>query len=384
MPREIKRVLFIKMTPGLKVVINYKKHLENVIDSILHKNGLSFLLVFSPSNIFYVTGSDAPSALVISQNGEVSALVTRLEYVRAVSEMRLGEAYAFTKQDEVSEYEKIIKGDLYEAIAQIVGSGEKIGIVGGSLELKDQLKGKLNRELADYTKEFYLLRRSKDDEEVRLMEQASRIAEQALRRAIDLIEPGVTESELAGEILKVIVSSGAEPSFPPIVAFGEHSAHPHAKPSLKKLMRGDLVKIDLGAKYQGYCSDMTRTFVYGNPSEKQKKIYRAVLRAQEASIDAVKDGVKAKDIHMIAYNVLKEEGLSAYFNHGLGHGVGIDIHEEPYLNSQSETELIVGDVVTIEPGVYLAGYGGVRIEDMLLVQRGTSRTLTFFTKDIAI
>jgi Xaa-Pro aminopeptidase len=372
------------MTPGLKVVINYKKHLENVIDSILHKNGLSFLLVFSPSNIFYVTGSDAPSALVISQNGEVSALVTRLEYVRAVSEMRLGEAYAFTKQDEVSEYEKIIRGDLYEAIAQIVGSSEKIGIVGGSLELKDQLKGKLNRELADYTKEFYLLRRSKDDEEVRLMEQASRIAEQALRKAIDLIEPGVTESELAGEILKVIVSSGAEPSFPPIVAFGEHSAHPHAKPSLKKLMRGDLVKIDLGAKYQGYCSDMTRTFVYGNPSEKQKKIYRAVLRAQEASIDAVKEGAKAKDIHMIAYNVLKEEGLSAYFNHGLGHGVGIDIHEEPYLNSQSETELIVGDVVTIEPGVYLAGYGGVRIEDMLLVQRGTSRTLTFFTKDIAL
>jgi Xaa-Pro aminopeptidase len=129
---------------------------------------------------------------------------------------------------------------------------------------------------------------------------------------------------------------------------------------------------------------MTRTFVYGDPSEKQKKIYRAVLRAQEASIDAVKEGVKAKDLHMIAYNVLKEEGLSAYFNHGLGHGVGIDIHEEPYLNSQSETELIVGDVVTIEPGVYLAGYGGVRIEDMLLVQRGTSRTLTFFTKDIAL
>jgi Xaa-Pro aminopeptidase len=365
-------------------VINYKKRLERIIEDIILKNGLTRLIISSPSNIFYVTGSDAPSALVLSPDGELSALTTRLEYFRAVSEMRIGEALAYTKQEEVSEYERVIKGDLIEAMAQLVGGSEKVGIVGATLELKEQLKGKLNRELLDLSKDFSMLRRVKDEEEVKLMEHASRIAEQALRRAVDAIELGVAESEVAAEILRVIVAAGAQPSFLPIVAFGEHSAHPHAKPGLRRLTKGDLIKIDLGAKYEGYCSDMTRTFVYGNVSERQKRIYTAVLKAQEASIDAVKEGAKAKDIHMVAYSHLKSEGLSAYFNHGLGHGVGLDVHEEPYLNPQSESTLIAGDVVTIEPGVYLPGYGGVRIEDMVLVQRETGRVLTLFTKDISI
>ena len=353
---------------------------------LVESRGLDAVIVLLQSNIFYLTSSDAPSAAVLFHDGRLVALAPRLEYLRALEEVSEGEVYAYARFFEPSEYEKIIAGDLYDALASLLKQEDTraLGAVGAPLEARQKLSEKLGREPADITKDFAALRRSKDQEELRLMRRAVAIAEEAMRAAVDNLERGVTEVEVLARVLSVIARRGALPSFTPIVAFGEHSAHPHAKPSARELREGDLVKLDLGARVGGYCSDITRTFVYGKPSPKQERLFKAVLRAQQRALEAVAKGAPAKQVFFKAYDTLKEEGLHTYFNHGLGHGVGIDIHEAPTLNSESDEALVENDVVTVEPGVYLAGYGGVRIEDMVLVVEGGYEELTRFAKDPVI
>jgi len=347
---------------------------------------LDAVAVFSPSNVLYLTSSDAPSAVLVFRSGEVISLAPRLEYLRALEEVSVGEVYTFSRVGELSEYEKAIPGDVYEAIAAVVRErgARRVGVAGASLETRQKLAEKLGVELTDFSKELQRLRRVKDEEELKVMRNAVALAEEAMRLAIDSLERGVTELEVLARVLSFLARRGSGLPFTPIIAFGDHSAHPHAKPQGRALREGDLVKIDLGARVDGYCSDITRTLVFGKPSPKQERLLRAVRRAQEAAIEAVRSGAPAKDVYGKAYSALKEEGLSAYFNHGLGHGVGVDIHEPPALNAESEEFLLAGDVVTIEPGVYLAGYGGVRIEDMVLVLEDGHECLTHFAKDPVI
>lgn len=342
--------------------------------------------VFSSSNVFYLTSSDAPSVVLVFKSGEVISLSPRLEYLRALEEVKVGEVYAFSKAGELSEYEKVIPGDLYEAVAAVLREKgvDRVGVAGASLEVRQKLSEKFSIELVDFSKELQSLRRVKDEEELKAIRSAIVLAEEAMRLAIDSLEKGVTEREVLARVLSFITRRGSGIPFMPIIAFGEHSAHPHAKPQGRALREGDLIKIDLGARVDGYCSDITRTLVFGKPSPKQERLLRAVRKAQEVALEAVRNGVSAKDVHRRAYDALKEEGLSAYFNHGLGHGVGVDVHEPPTLNAESVESLIAGDVVTIEPGVYLAGYGGVRIEDMVLVLEDGYECLTHFAKDPVI
>lgn len=360
----------------------FRSHVENLL-KVLGEKGLKAALVFSPSNVFYFTGSDAPFVTLIFEDYRVISLSSRLEYLRSVEEHLVGEVYAFSRSSEVAEYEKSIQGDPYEAIKRLLEgiSPEKIGVAGASFEIKQKLSERIGQGFQDVSRELTLLRRQKDALELDRIKTATRIAERAMAKAIDSLEKGVTEQEIVAEILSIIIKSRAYPSFDPIVAFGEHAAHPHAKPRSRELREGDIVKIDLGAKYGGYCSDMTRTIVFGKPSPKQERIFKAVLKAQEKVISEIRSGVEAKHVHEVAYKTLQEEGLHYYFNHGLGHGVGIDIHEEPFLNFESETKLLPGDVVTVEPGVYMAGYLGVRIEDMVLVLENGSELLTYFPRE---
>ncbi|MEZ0346534.1 MAG: Xaa-Pro peptidase family protein [Infirmifilum sp.] len=361
----------------------FKNHIEKLLRILADKN-LKAALVFSSPNVFYFTGTDAPIAALISEDSSVTLISNRLEYLRAVEEHAVGEVYAFSKSKDIAEYEKILQGDAYDAIKHLVEGvpPEKIGVAGAGRELQEKLKEKLGSGFQDISKEIILLRRQKDQVELERIKTAARIAERAMGRAVDALERGITEYEVVAEILSVILRHRAYPSFDPIVAFGEHAAHPHAKPSNRELREGDFVKIDLGARYQGYCSDMTRTVIFGKSSPKQERIFNAVLKAQERALTLLRPGVKARQVHEAAYQALQEEGLHYYFNHGLGHGVGIEIHEEPYLNAESETELIPGDVVTVEPGVYMAGYLGVRIEDMVLVTNDGSEVLTYFARSL--
>ncbi|PLJ77279.1 M24 family metallopeptidase [Infirmifilum sp. SLHALR2] len=363
----------------------FKNHVERLL-RVLTNRGLQAALIYSSPNIFYFTGTDAPSVSIILENGEVLLVASRLEYLRAVEERAVGDVYAFSSQEEVAEYERVVERDLYGAVKKLLGSipPEKVGIAGASPDVKKRLAEKLGAEPLDITREVLNLRRQKDSAEISRIRESIRVAELAMRKALDTLDKGVREVDIAVEVLSLILKSGAQPSFDPIIAFGDHAAQPHAKPTQRELREGDVVKIDLGAKVNGYCSDMTRSVIFGKPSQKQERVFRAVIKALEKSIESLQAGKAAKEVYSAAFKALKEEGLHIYFNHGLGHGVGIEIHEEPYLNSENESPLLVGDIVTIEPGVYMAGYLGVRIEDMLYVREDGAELLTYFPRDYLV
>jgi Xaa-Pro aminopeptidase len=367
-------------------VVDFAGHVRRVIQEVLVKKDLAALIVAAQSNVFYLTGSDAPSTAILFLDGSVKTLSSRLEYTRTLDESRLGEHFVYTKSEDTSEYENVIKGDLYEAISELVKEmrGSKLGAAGFSTEALRKLEEKLGSSLVDVSGDFKLVRRVKEPSELAAMRRAVSVAERALSKALDSLERGVTEADLTAEIISVILRSGAELAFPPIVAFGDHAAHPHAKPGLRELREGDLVKIDLGARVEGYCSDLTRTVVYGRADERKRRAFEAVLKAQEEALALLKAGVEAREAHLRAYEVLKKEGFSKYFNHGLGHGVGIDVHEDPLLNAESQAKLVEGDVVTVEPGVYLHRWGGIRIEDMALVAGERAELLTSFSKSFEL
>jgi Xaa-Pro aminopeptidase len=191
------------------------------------------------------------------------------------------------------------------------------------------------------------------------------------------VAAGIREYEVAAEIEYAMRKQGSSgTAFETIVASGVYSAFPHGCCSDRKIREGDLVVVDVGATYKSYRSDMTRTFVAGNPSEKQKKLYQIVKKAQEKAFEAVKPNVKAADVDAAARKIIADAGYGDCFVHNLGHGVGLEVHEPPTLSPDSKDVLAAGNVVTVEPGIYLVGYGGVRIEDAVLVQRNGAEKLT--------
>jgi Xaa-Pro aminopeptidase len=203
--------------------------------------------------------------------------------------------------------------------------------------------------------------------------------EQAIRRA----RAGMTEAELAAELEYRMRRLGAEkPSFETIVAGGERSALPHAQPTSAKLRNGQLVVVDMGATQNGYCSDMTRMLFVGEPGAKVKRLYRAVLEAQLAGIDAVRAGALTKNVDAAARRVLKGYGLDRAFVHSTGHGLGLEIHEPPRIGKKDKNHLQTGMAITIEPGVYLEGFGGIRIEDTVVVTESGCEILTPTPKDL--
>jgi len=207
-----------------------------------------------------------------------------------------------------------------------------------------------------------------------------------MKAANETIRPGVTEIAVGAEIEYAMRKKGGYgTAFETIVASGIRSAYPHGGCSPQEIRRGDLVVVDIGSKYNHYCSDMTRTFVAGKPTDKQKKLYDVVKVAQEKAYNAIKAKAKGKDVDQVARKVIEEAGYSDNFNHGLGHGVGLEIHEFPVLSPSSKDKLAAGNVVSNEPGIYFAGYGGFRIEDTVLVKKRVSEKLTdgFYGLDTA-
>ncbi len=213
--------------------------------------------------------------------------------------------------------------------------------------------------------------------------KAQGISELVLKDVLKFLKDGVTEIEVANFIKNSFVKYGAPIlAFSPIVAFGKNTANIHHVPGKSKLKLGDTIMFDFGTTIEHYCSDMTRTFFWGNPSPKQKKIYLAVLEAQERAIKKLMTGERnAKVIDKTAREFLAKK-FKNNFKHGLGHGVGTVIHEWPNFKPKTEDTLPVGCVMTVEPGIYIKGFGGVRIEDMVLIREGKARNLTSFPKDL--
>jgi Xaa-Pro aminopeptidase len=229
------------------------------------------------------------------------------------------------------------------------------------------------------------LRWVKDPEELVLIERAQAAADDAFERVTRKLSEGMTEREVAFELEIAMRDAGAEAlGFPTIAAFGENSAEPHHGPVDRRLAKGNIVKLDFGARVDGYHSDMTRTLAFGEPDPQLREIHALVLRAQEAGAGAVRAGVRGGDADAAARSVIQEAGYGDRFGHSLGHGIGLEVHEGPSLRDGGDEVLPEGTVVTVEPGVYLPGLGGVRIEDMVVVGAEGCRALPKTPKELLV
>lgn len=233
------------------------------------------------------------------------------------------------------------------------------------------------------------LRQVKTEAEIRYIEQAEQIGDEAFSKIISKIRRScregkeLTEKQVAAYIEYTMRESGAEnTSFDTIAASGIHSSMPHAMPTDKVLVDGDFLTMDFGCRVNGYCSDMTRTVVIGSASERQKEIYDVVLRAQSAALDAVKPGMKGCEVDEVARNIIREAGYGDCFGHSLGHSVGLMIHETPCFAPKDESVIQSGMVITVEPGIYVEGFGGVRIEDVVAITEDGCRNLTHSPKEL--
>jgi Xaa-Pro aminopeptidase len=225
----------------------------------------------------------------------------------------------------------------------------------------------------------------KDDKEIELIRVATSMSDKVFKKLLTLVRPGVRECDIAAEISSLHRKFGAEcDAFDPIVASGERGALPHARASEKKIRRGEMVVLDFGCCYHGYNSDMTRTLAVGNPSAEMKNVYQIVLDAQKKAIEAVRNGVTARSIDAIARKHIRQKGYGRYFIHSLGHGLGIHVHDPLRVSAVSAAALETGNVITIEPGIYIPGRGGVRIEDDIVVRENGCDILTTSSKELII
>src|SRR5699024_5650862 len=229
------------------------------------------------------------------------------------------------------------------------------------------------------------IRVRKSSQEYTLLKKAAQLADFGIETGMNAIAEGVTEMEILATIEYALKKQGVqEMSFSTTVLSGNKTASPHGTPGNKAIEKGDFVLFDLGVVYEGYCSDITRTFVFGSVSEEQKEIYETVLQAEEAAIQASKVGVEVGKIDRVARNVISEAGYGKYFTHRIGHGLGIDVHEYPSMHTNNTLQLEEGMCYTIEPGIYMPHIGGVRIEDMIFITKKGAESLTKFPKHLQV
>lgn len=254
-----------------------------------------------------------------------------------------------------------------------------------TVEEYDLWREKLSCELVPAAGLLGELRAVKDQGEIDTMIAAQRIAEKALTEVLNFIKVGRTEKEIAAFLQYQMLLGGAEKmSFDPIVVSGANSSMPHGVPTDKPVASGDFITMDFGCIYGGYCSDMTRTVAVGSVTEEMDKVYHTVLRAQLEGIAATKAGVAGKTVHEAGAAVIREAGYGAYFGHGFGHSLGVEIHESPNASPANDNPLPAGAVISAEPGIYLPGRFGVRIEDIVVVKEGGCEDITLAPKELLI
>lgn len=294
--------------------------------------------------------------------------------------------YATSARAEVSGLDVVIgERDLMDSVAEALAGlpeGTRVGVEADEVTLArfarlEAIAGPVR--LVPVRGVVEDLRVTKDEDEVGRIAEAAAIADRALARVLADGVVGRREVEVASALVSAMVDEGAEgPSFDPIVAAGPNGALPHAIPTREPIPADTLLTIDMGARYRGYCSDMTRTFATGTPPAELLEAYGATMRAQRLACQAVRPGITGRELDEVARASLAGEGLGERFVHGLGHGVGLQIHERPGIRRTAEETLVAGMVITIEPGVYLEGVGGVRIEDLVLVTEDGGRVLNAF------
>jgi Xaa-Pro aminopeptidase len=332
------------------------------------------LYVTNPENRYYLSGfTGSAGALLVCQ--DQVWLLTDSRYV----EQALGESPLCQTVEIKGSPEDYLPGLLQEK--KITG----VGLDGQDLGYNEYLSicRKLDKvTVSEVGGMVERLRITKDEEEISKIKEAARIADEAFAKVLQIVKPGLSERRVALELEFAMKELGAEDvAFPTIVASGGRSALPHGIASEKLLEEKDLVTVDFGAVYRGYHSDCTRTVVLGEPDAKQEEIYQLVLKAQVAGVEAVKSGMITADVDRITREIINNAGYGQNFGHGTGHGLGLQVHENPKLSPKDQTWLLPGMIVTIEPGIYIPDWGGVRIEDTVLVTENGCEILTSTPKN---
>ncbi|MCX7843275.1 MAG: Xaa-Pro peptidase family protein [Clostridia bacterium] len=354
----------------------FKSRLDKFREKLREMN-IEAALVTKRENYAYLSGFTGSTAwLVISQ--EDASLITDFRYAEQAARQAHGYNIVRYQGSALTAINDIISGKRLEAL----GFEETGTTYDKYLEYKDKLNVK---GLVPLKGAVESLRIVKDSTEIETIKKAVSIADQAFAHVLSHIRPGVAEMEIAAEIEYFMKKQGAKgASFETIVASGERAAMPHGVASERRLKYGDVITLDFGAIYNDYCSDMTRTVFLGQPDEELKKIYGIVLKAQKMAASGAFAGLTGRQIDCIARDFIAGQGFGEYFGHGLGHGVGLEIHEEPRLSTAGCVEMKDGMVVTAEPGIYIPGLGGVRIEDIVVINGDSPIILTQSAKDLII
>lgn len=340
--------------------------------------GTPALLVSEINNVKWLSGFSGSSAMVLITPNEARFLTDSRYTLQAKEEVQGMESYTFASPVEMTDF---IAQHAREMGISKLGFESTYVTYSAFEKWKAALAG---IELVPTPDIFDGLRMVKTPEEVGRIRAACGLADACFTHVIRMIQPGVSEWDVALDIEFFFRRSGAELAFPPIVVSGERSARPHGKPSEKKLEVGDFLTMDFGAKVDGYCSDITRTVVVGKAEDRHREVYGQVLEAQLAVLDAMKPGALAKEIDALSREILDRKDLAKYFGHGLGHGLGSVVHDSGRLSPSSTAVLAPGQVWTVEPGVYIPGFGGVRIEDDVVVTETGVDILTRSTKELLV
>jgi Xaa-Pro dipeptidase len=357
------------------------------VDRLLEQaksQGLEAVVIMPGPNLVYLTGievhlSERPAMLFFPVNGEPFAFCPAFEAERIAAGAAIAKVFAWREEEGPA---PVLKQAL-----------ERMGIGGGLLGIEYRYMRVLERELladavpgtlryADAGLLLADLRMQKDAEELALIQQAAAIADAAVKAGHAFIKPGVTESQVAAYIDGELQKLGAEPPFEIYVASGPRSAIPHAGPTDRVLQEGELVWVDFVCLHKGYVGDITRTYPVGKVSGKLAEIYQICLDAQAKARAEVRPGMTGAQVDAIARDYITAKGYGEYFTHRTGHGFGLEVHEEPYIVGSNDRPLAIGNAFTIEPGIYVPGLGGVRIEDDVVLEAGGARVLTQYPRNL--
>lgn len=353
--------------------------MENRIEKLrerLERENLDLLLVSTPANIRYLCGYSGSNGLLLV-TGDESIFLTDFRYKEQVkkevkgAKIKIAPRELFSYLTEINLFKaKRIKAG-FEARHLTFSQHEKLRT------LLPEVLWVSTEDMVEW------MRAIKEPEEIKKIKKSADISEKVFQQILPLLKPGIKELDLSAEIeYRIKGNGGGGSAFEPIVASGTRSAMPHARASTKKIKRGEFITFDFGASYEGYVCDITRTVVLGKATNRQKKIYNLVLKAQTKAIENARSKMKGFELDNIARSVIKRAGYHKYFGHGLGHGFGLLVHEFPGVGTKSQDVLKPGMVLTIEAGIYLPGWGGVRIEDDVVITPNGCRVLTQIDREL--
>ncbi|KGX87443.1 M24 family metallopeptidase [Pontibacillus marinus] len=354
----------------------HKSRIEKLRNK-MHTVGIPAVWITSPENRYYFSNFKGSSgSLFITK--ENTYLLTDFRYVDQAKNEAPSYSVVDHKREEITEIVRLMEDYSFSNL------GIELDHISAQqyLQLNEQTT---NKEFLGIDQQLSDVRMLKDDSEIQSLQKAVKICDQAFEHITTFIKPGLTEKEIGLELETFMRRAGAESiKTNHVIASGERSSLPHGQATDRVVQKGDFIKMDIGARVNGYYSDFTRTVILGEPSDKQKEIYSIVKEAQEKSLESVGPGKTCSEVDKVGRGIIESYGYGENFGHSLGHSIGLALHEKPVMRSTDETKLEPGMVITVEPGIYIQGFGGVRIEDLVVITEKGHMNLTQATKDLII